>query len=188
MPSKSTPLDIYQFKVTLLGIEPPIWRRFQIARGETLGALHSVLQAVMGWGDEHLHQFEINKKIYGASSDKWSIIKKLNEDKVTLAKAIPELGTRFAYEYDFGDSWKHELVLEKMLPREEGVLYPRCLEGERHCPPEDCGGVWGYAEVLEAVAHPENPEYAERREWVGDDFDPELFNVDKVNMWLATLS
>ena len=94
---------------------------------------------------------------------------------------------RFIYEYDFGDSWQHEIVLEKTLEPEPGITYPRCIEGERACPPEDVGGIWGYAEFLDAISDPNHEDHDERVEWVGGEFDPEKFSVDKVNKELGEL-
>ena len=108
--------------------------------------------------------------------------------KVTLATLVRGEKAKFLYEYDFGDSWDHELLVEKVLPAEAEKRYPVCLTGKRACPPEDCGGIWGYASLLEAIRDPEHPEHDEMVEWVGDEFDPEAFDLDEVNRELHHLT
>jgi hypothetical protein len=107
---------------------------------------------------------------------------------VTLERLVPREKSKLLYEYDFGDSWDHELLVEKRLPLAAGKRYPVCLTGKRACPPEDCGGVWGYASVLEAIRDPEHPEHEEMLEWVGGEFDPEAFDLDEVNRELRHLT
>jgi hypothetical protein len=180
---------IYQFKVTLKESDPPIWRRIQVP-DSTLGELHEVLQVVMGWEDSHLHQFIVRGEYYGpldAEDAHWDM-EKDDEEEMSLSKIV-KMGrkTRFTYKYDFGDSWQHEIVLEKTLEPEPKVQYPRCVEGERACPPEDCGGVWGYAEFLEAIADPNHESHEDMLEWIGGEFDPEKFDLDAVNRELRKL-
>jgi Plasmid pRiA4b ORF-3-like protein len=174
---------IYQLKVTLNGSKPPIWRRFQVPGNVRLSQLHQVLQAVMGWSDSHLHQFLVGGTCYGQPHPELDEME--NENRVTLSEVAPTEGARFGYEYDFGDSWEHVLLVEKILPPEPGVTYPRCLTGKRNCPPEDCGGVWGYADFLEAIKDPQHPEHDELLEWVGEEFDPEAFDLVGLNEALA---
>jgi hypothetical protein len=179
---------IYQFKVTLKGIRPPIWRRFQVESHITFLDLHHILQAVMGWYGYHLHQFFVNG--YNLT-DRATLEESGYGDgdvaKSWLGKFVQQEGQKFVYEYDFGDSWEHELLLEKILEPEAGASYPRCLKGKRACPPEDCGGVWGYQELLEVLQDPEHPEYEEMREWVDEEFDPEVFDLEGVNQRLSRL-
>ena len=111
----------------------------------------------------------------------------IDEDSVTLREALPAEGKKFGYDYDFGDSWDHDVLVEKILPMEAGVVYPRCVKGKRACPPEDCGGIWGYEELLETLKDPASPEYEEMREWVGRDLDPEAFSQEAVNAMLARM-
>lgn len=181
--SKSRANQIYQIKITLQGSKPPIWRRVQVPADIRLSALHDVIQIVMGWGDEHLHQFLIGREYYGDErlADQGDVE---DESKVKLNALVKKEKERFLYEYDFGDSWEHRLDVEKILPAEPDVHYPRCVEGKRACPPEDCGGVWGYADLLEAIRDPAHPEYENMSEWVEDDFDPEAFDPDEVNALL----
>lgn len=178
--------DIYQFKVTLKGIYPPIWRRFQIPDG-TLGQLHEVLQEVMGWVDVHLHQFVIGDLFFGdlTQTDLDFAMDVLDEESVLISQLVAmDRKLWFDYDYDFGDCWEHELVLEKTLKPDPKLRYPRCLEGARACPPEDCGGIWGYVEFVEAKSDPRHDEHEAMNEWYPGDFDPEEFLVDEVNKLL----
>jgi len=177
---KPGPKLIHQIKITLQGIEPPIWRRFQVPADIRLSMLHGVIQDVMGWEDDHLHQFFIDGKCYGDArlADQEGVD---NEDRIKLNQVIQTKGGSFIYEYDFGDSWEHRLEVEEILFAEPDARYPRCVAGERACPPEDCGGVWGYADLLDAIKDPAHPEHEERSEWLDDDFDPEEFDLDGLN-------
>lgn len=181
---------IYQFKVTLKGSKPPIWRRFQMPDG-TLGQLHDVLQDVMGWTDSHLHQFIIRGEYHGVPpEDDLDFGMDMHDEEDTLISQVASSGgkVKFAYEYDFGDNWQHELVLEKILEPEPGSQYPRCLDGARACPPEDCGGVWGYVEFVEAMADPDHEAHDDLKEWIGGDFDPDRFSVEAINKELRRLT
>jgi hypothetical protein len=171
--------SIYQLKITLKDITPPIWRRVQVASNTPLGKLHEIVQQAMGWTNSHLHAFLIAGDRYGPpDSDGES--KDIDYRKIKLEDIAAE-GSRFSYEYDFGDDWGHELVVEKVLAPEPGVKYPICLAGKRACPPEDCGGPWGYAQLLEILADPKHEEHEERKEWLGDDFMPERFDLSLVD-------
>ena len=178
----STPKSVYQIKVTLVGSRPPIWRRFLVLDTTTLFRLHDILQIVMGWENYHLHMFTSNGQIYGdPEDDEYGDLRTKNEARFKLNQALGRGGSKFRYEYDFGDSWEHELIVEKILPAEKGVGYPLCVAGKRACPPEDVGGVWGYQRFLEAIDEPEHPEHDEYLEWIGGEFDPEHFDLDEVN-------
>lgn len=177
-----TPTSIYQIKVTLDDSKPPIWRRFLVADTATLSQLHTILQIVMGWEGYHLHMFDINGQIYGdPEDDETGLMETKNEARFKLNRLVGREGFKFRYEYDFGDGWSHNLLVEKILPAEEEALYPLCIKGKRACPPEDVGGVWGYDDFLEAIANPNHPERKEMLEWIGADFDPEFFDMDDVN-------
>jgi hypothetical protein len=174
---------IYQFKVTLKESDPPIWRRIQVPDC-TLGELHEVLQVVMGWEDYHLHQFLVRGESYGTLEPEDALwdMEKHDEEEMSIRQIVKmERKVRFTYEYDFGDSWQHEIVLEKMLEPEPKVKYPRCVEGAMACRPEDCGGVWGYSEFLEAIGNPKHESHEDMLEWIGGEFDPQKFSVDEVN-------
>jgi Plasmid pRiA4b ORF-3-like protein len=176
----SSPQIIYQLKITIKDIRPPIWRRVQVDSSTTLEQLHSIVQIVMGWEDYHLHSFSISGVEYGPSQAEWGAEIR-SEKSVKLSRVTGGEKFKFHYTYDFGDSWEHEILVEKELPASPDTRYPVCVTGKRACPPEDCGGSWGYRELLEILADPSNPEYGERVEWVGEDFDPNAFDLAEVN-------
>jgi hypothetical protein len=172
---------MHQFRVTLLDIKPAIWRRFQI-HDCTLAILHQHIQAAFGWWNYHLHQFLIDGKRYGLPDpEDFDIVDPMvDESAVLLSNLIPKSGrrSRWIYEYDFGDGWRHEVLFEGFPPTDPKAQYPLCLEGERACPPEDCGGVGGYAEYLAAITDPRDEEHNVMLEWRGP-FDPEAFDTKK---------
>ncbi len=182
------PADIYtyQTKVTLEDIKPLIWRRIQVTSATSLYRFHKILQTVMGWSDSHLHQFIIDDEHYGESHPDYSF-RMVNEKNVRLNQVVLEDKTKFYYEYDFGDSWYHKILVEKILPIEPDKQYPVCIKGKRACPPEDCGGVSGYYEFLEAIQDPDNPEHEHMLEWAGGSFDPEAFGLDEINQKLRII-
>jgi len=180
------PTSVHQLKITLTGIRPPIWRRLQVSSSMNLRRLHDVIQAAMGWTQSHLYQFEVGDMEYGEPDEEFGL--PIRSAKATpLRKVAPEPGAVFSYEYDFGDSWQHHIEVEKVLPLEPGVRYPRCLAGKRACPPEDVGGIFGYEEFLQAIRDPKHPEHESMLEWVGGAFDPEAFDLRAVNEQLAHL-
>lgn len=185
-PKKADDSAVYQLKVTLKGSKPPIWRRFQVRGSTTLAKLHRILQIVMGWEDYHLHQFIVGGVYYGVPDPDWDLDVK-SERWVKLEQVVSDVKDHFVYEYDFGDSWEHEIVVEKVVPPEPDVRYPICLTGKRACPPEDVGGIWGYPEFLEAIHNPEHPEHEAMLEWIGGAFDPEAFDLEAVNQALRRL-
>ena len=173
---------LYQFKITLLESQPPIWRRIQV-KNCTLDKLHERIQTAMGWTNSHLHQFEIDGERYGDPElidDGFEDFHAVDSTVTKINEIIPKDGKRFrfSYEYDFGDCWQHEVLFEGCLRAEKGQRYPICVEGERACPPEDVGGVWGYAEFLEAIADPKHEQHDDFVEWAGE-FDPEEFDAAK---------
>ena len=175
---------VYQLKVTLKGSKPPIWRRVQVKDNIRLGDLHSVIQCVMGWDGGHLHQFIHQGQYFGEPSDD-DCDRVADEEKVRLSDLHLRAKTKFVYEYDFGDGWMHDIVVEKTLSVEKGVDYPRCIDGKRACPPDDCGGIWGFYDMLQAVSDPKHPEHENLKEWLGDGFDEQAFSCDGVNVQLA---
>ena len=179
MPQARTKKDvsIYQLKVTLKGSKPPIWRRVQVKDNIRLGDLSVVLECVMGWDGGHLHQFIHQGQYFGAPSDD-DCGPVTDEDKVRLSDLHLRAKSKFVYEYDFGDGWMHDIVVEKTLPVEKGVDYPRCIDGKLACPPEDCGGIWGFYDMLQAMSDPKHPEHEDKKEWLGDKFDPEAFDLE----------
>jgi len=171
--------SIYRLKVTLRGSRPPIWRRFLVPADITLKRLHDSLQAVMGWTDSHLHQFTAKGVVYGTTDHEFGMVR-VSETRTTVAQILRRPKDRLMYEYDFGDSWEHDVVLEAVLPPGSG-RYPVVEGGRRACPPEDVGGISGYALFLEAIADPKHPEHAEMLEWIGGCFDPESFDSGETN-------
>lgn len=176
----STP--VYRIKVTLRGSRPPIWRRFLVRGDASLADLHKTLQIVMGWTDTHLYRFDIGGETYGEPDPDWDIGPPVRDARrVRLGQVLGGEDFRFEYVYDFGDYWEHVLMVERVLPAEEGAFYPVCLGGRGACPPEDCGGIWMYRELREALANPERPDHEEAVERLGPAFDPERFDLDEVN-------
>jgi len=174
-------MRIFQFKITLLGIEPPIWRRIQ-TKDCTLDKLHEHIRTAMGWTNSHLHHFIIDGVRHGDPEllcEGWEDKDPpVNSRRTKISKIVPANGKRFAfdYEYDFGDGWEHEVLFEGFLPAKKGVRYPLCVEGARACPPEDVGGIYGYQEYLEAMADPKHEEHDSYMEWSGP-FAPEAFDA-----------
>ncbi|MHC4699003.1 MAG: plasmid pRiA4b ORF-3 family protein, partial [Planctomycetota bacterium] len=172
---------LYQFKITLKDIRPPIWRRIQV-KDCSLDKLHEHIQTAMGWTNSHLHRFKIDDTLYGDPDllcEGWEDESSpVNSLETKVSTIIPEDGTqiRFEYEYDFGDGWEHEILFERCLQAEKGYRYPVCVEGERACPPEDVGGTYGYEEYLEAITDPEHEEHESFMKWRGP-FDPEAFDA-----------
>lgn len=178
---------VYQFKITLKGIKPPIWRRILVPETYTFWDLHVAIQDAMGWLDMHLHDFEIfspsagRKVIIGIPDEDFEIARKtLAGWKHKISGYFSMENKKAEYVYDFGDDWEHTVNLEKILPQEAEVNYPVCTAGKRSCPPEDCGGVWGYGDLLEIIANHDDERYEEMLEWLGEDFDPEYFDVTEI--------
>ena len=179
--------SVLRWQIWLADSDPPIWRRFQVSDQATLHHLHQVLQRVMGWQDKHLHAFEIRGDRYAPPFDP-PLEDTQDSTTVTLADFKFEPNSRFTYRYDFGDGWLHLLTLEGTLTADESLPVPHCLEGERACPPEDCGGVWGYEELLEQLSNPDDPDYEALLDRVDADFDPEFFPIEAVNQQLQNLA
>ena len=173
---------LYQFKVTLKDFHPPIWRRFQV-KSCTLDKLHERIQTAMGWTNSHLNHFKIGEQYYGDPLLMEEDFEEMGYEDSTTTKLddiLPRTGKpfRFEYEYDFGDSWHHEVLFEGCLRATPGTRYPVCIEGERACPPEDVGGTGGYARFLETIRDPDDEEYHDTLRWAGGSFDPAAFDAD----------
>ncbi len=177
---------IYQLKVTLNGARPPIWRRLLVPSFYSLKDLHDVLQVAMGWMESHLHQFVARGTLYGQPDAEFGI-GRINEKHVRLDEVLRTEKDAMTYEYDFGDGWEHKVILEKVIGNAEEEAAPSCIAGARACPPEDCGGVWGYANLLKVIADSSHPEHEEMLEWLGDGFDPERFDAPAINSVLARM-
>lgn len=178
-------MKIYQLNITILDSNPSIWRRVLIGDDTLLPDLHKIIQSVMGWTNSHMHQFIQRGVCYGAS-DPWGEMEVKNYEKIKVSSLLKKENDRLIYEYDFGDNWAHDIVLEKISEKEEGQYYPVCIDGENACPPEDCGGIWGYEDMLMILNNPGHEEYEDTLEWLGDDFDPQDFNKEEVNQLLQS--
>jgi len=176
---------ILSLKITLRGIRPRIWRRLVMPAASSLGDLHFAIQAAMGWDTSHLHVFKVGREHYG---DPEFVDEVSDEERLTLAAVRRSGINRFLYTYDFGDDWEHDVLIEKRAPRPDPAAPEVCVAGARKCPPEDCGGVFGYYDLLDALADPGHPGHAERLEWLEGAFDPEAFDLDAVNRRLAAHS
>ena len=186
--STSTGRTVHRVKVTLRGSKPPIWRRLEVPSGITLHKLHHVIQAAIGWQDYHLWVFETPSGDYGLPDPELGHRSAASKKLESIAR---QRGDRLRYTYDFGDGWDHDIVVEEVVTAEPGVSYPRCVTGRRAGPPEDCGGVWGYQDLIDVLANPAHKEHAERVEWLGlasaAEFDPARFDLDNVNNALSDL-
>jgi hypothetical protein len=176
---------VYQFKISLKGIKPVIWRRILVPETYTFWGLHVAIQDAIGWTDSHLHEFVIRDPATGAQEeigipDEDGELEILPGWQRKIASYFSKEKPSAMYVYDFGDDWVHTVKLEKVLPREKGVSYPLCVGGEKACPPEDCGGVHGYQQLVEILMDPTHEEYEEMNEWAGKDFDPERFDPKRV--------
>jgi len=183
------PIPIYQLKIVLREISPPVLRILQIKGNANLGKLHDYIQGVMGWQDYHLHEFTIKGKRYRSEEQMYETIDDtdiFDESSYRLNKLLHE-GDTFTYEYDFGDCWEHDICVEKILPPQEGVHYPICVYGECACPPEDSGGTSGYEDLLYVLNDPDHEDHEHYSEWAGEDFDPEKFDLKEVNRNLANI-
>lgn len=173
---------VFQLRITLDDVVPTVWRRLLVPATVRLVKLHDIFQAAMGWTNSHLHSFTIGGELYGMHFDDYPE-HEIDEKEVTVLRAIGE-HRRFSYEYDFGDSWEHEVVVEDFVRTPRGLKHAVCLDGQNACPPEDCGGVGGYAELLEVLADPEHEEHDHLMGWVGGAFDATFFDLAGVNVAL----
>lgn len=173
---------IHQLKITLSHVKPPIWRQVQVSEDVSLFRLASILISVMGWHGGHLHQFRVNGKFYGIPDEEYGDdMETFDEREASLKDILKQGNEQFVFEYDFGDGWDHVVKVEKAVEFEQDIEYPRCIKGARQCPPEDCGGPYGYAEFLKAISDPKHSEHESMREWIGREFDPEEFNIDNLS-------
>ncbi len=177
--------QVYQFKITLNEIVPLIWRRIQVPENYSFWDLHVAIQDAMGWLDYHLHAFRIYKKDMrkfmeiGIPDDSGYQEGIIPGWEVSLLFFFKKEGITAEYEYDFGDSWRHEIIFEGYFLKEKGTKYPRCIGGERSCPPEDCGGAGGYYDILKILKKKRGKEYQETMEWLGGKYDPDYFDPNK---------
>jgi len=181
---------VYQFKISLRDCKPLIWRRIQV-QDCTLDKLHESIQTAMGWTNSHLHHFRVGKQLYGdpeVMQENFEDLGYKDSTKTMISNILPVDGKRFSfsYEYDFGDSWEHEIRFEGACEPTAASKCPVCIEGERACPPEDCGGVWGYADLLEAINDKKHERHDELLEWLGESFDPDAFDSHEATERMKT--
>ena len=183
--------QLFQLKIVLLGGEPAVWRRLQVPGDAKLDWLHAVLQVGIGWTNSHLHQFKVGETCYSDTRHHAAEFESdpeiLEESTFALRQIAPREGDVFRYEYDFGDSWEHEITVEKILPISTASSFALCLDGDRSCPPEDCGGIPGYEDLLKILKNRKHPEHKSMKEWLGRPFDAAAFDREKTNLWLRKL-
>jgi hypothetical protein len=182
-PKKPATAGVLSLKVTLRNTKPPVWRRVLMPESMTLADLHLATLAAMGWYGGHLHDFDVGGRRYGdpSETDDFDDDFVADESRMRLSALVRSAVRRFLYTYDFGDRWEHDILIEKAPPTGAVEALPACVAGKRNCPPEDCGGPWGYAELLEILADPAHPQHDEQLQWVGGEFDPEEFWVAGAN-------
>ena len=179
---RSQPRHAWQIRIELRRIRPPVWRRVLVSEKATLPRLHEVIQDAFGWLDYHLHEFIVHGVRYGdPENDEYGELDLQDEALARLRSLGLQEGERFEYVYDFGDNWKHSLWLEKVLTVDKSTRLPACLGGARSCPPEDVGGVGGYAEFLDAIADSAHPQHGQYLTWAGGAFDPEAFDLGEAD-------
>lgn len=184
---------IVQLKITLEWSKPPIWRRVLVDKSITFLALHLVIQAAMGWENDHLYEFKVGGQRIGEPDEEdfgssfGNRQPPLNAEETTLESLITAARQKFTYEYDFGDGWQHQITAEKFLPGDKHLSYPACTDGALNCPPEDCGGIPGYYHLLEVITNKRHPGRKDMLEWLGGSFDPDYFDMDETNKKLRRL-
>ena len=191
MKTSETSGDIYQLKITLVGSSnPPIWRRILAPASMSLAQLHDAIQLVFGWQECHLHEFTAGHERYGPpdpDDDFGGLPPPTSERKTKLPAVLGWVKARLNYTYDFGDGWEHAIVTEKILAPDAALAYPICTAGKGHCPPEDCGGLGGYYDLLKVLSNPKDPEYAGMLEWVGGPIDKHDFSVADADERLGSM-
>ena len=173
---------VRQLKVTLRQVRPPVWRRLLIDSSWTLAKLSGALETAMGWYGGHLHAFDSDGVMYGQLDPDWDV---RDVRKVRVGDLLAGVGSKMRWDYDFGDGWEHDVVVEAIVDRDPKLRYPHCVAGRRACPPDDCGGPYGYAEMLEALGDTGHPRHEETAEWMSPRFDPAYFNAREINLLLG---
>ena len=174
---------VHRLKITLRSVKPPVWRRIEVASDTTLGELSPMLEGVMGWFGGHLHAFDVEGTDYSPPNPDWDS-GDLYENKYRLDDVLPTVGAKMRWDYDFGDGWQHNVLVEAITPAESGLTYPLCLTGKRACPPEDCGGPWGYAGLLRAMRDRQYPDREDLLAMVPPGFDPARFDLHSAQVTL----
>jgi hypothetical protein len=178
---------IYQLKITLVDIHPPIWRRVLMPADVKLPKLHRYFQTIMGWENYHLHSFSVGDAIYSEPDPDYDDSRNINERRVRLLDIAGMGQPAFIYTYDYGDNWRHEVTVEKVLTADPDDNYPLCIGGKRACPPEDCGATSGYDHFLQALADPHHEDHEQLRGWIGGIFDSEGFDLNSINRALRKI-
>lgn len=184
--------QILQLKITLEGTKPPIWRRVLVKSDASFYDLHHIIQIVMGWTDSHMFEFRVfDYRIGIVDDDFFDPIfgggGNIDASSAVLEGVITEPKEKFKYEYDFGDGWVHHILLEKILPEDKETKYPVCIAGKLNCPPEDCGGVFGFYQLLEIIKNKRHPDREDMLYWLGGHYDPDDFDMVLVNDMLEDL-
>jgi len=184
--------EIIQLKITLEWTSPPIWRRVLVDKNTTFFEFHQIIQVLMGWEDAHLYEFNIKdlrigERPEGFDHTVFRFCDDRDDKKETLGNHIKAVKEKFKYIYDFGDNWTHKIVVEKFLPRDASLNYPICIKGKMNGPVEDCGGVYGFYELLDTISDENDPEREEALDWLGEDYDPEHFDKDGINAMLGVI-
>lgn len=173
---------IHRLRIELRDVKPTIWRRIEVPSTYTFWDLHCAIQEAMGWFDSHLHDFRVGpRRDVVVSTDDEDMPGALVEWETPISDHLAKKGDRALYTYDFGDDWRHDISVVAIAPQAAGAKYPVCVDGRRACPPEDCGGPWGYADMIAALADPMDVQHQEMRDWAGADFDPEKFDKGAVS-------
>jgi hypothetical protein len=175
------PANILQLKITLNRIKPPIWRMVEVKDDITFYELHHVIQIAMGWWNAHLFEFRVGGYKIGITEDGMAPEGTLESKEVKLSRLLDAEKMKFEYLYDFGDNWVHEISVEKITPVNKNKTYPACIGGKRNCPPEDIMGFPGYNNLVKIMKDKNHPEYLGMLEWLGEEYDPEYFDLKETN-------
>ena len=177
---------VYQFMIMLHRVQPAVWRRIHVPKSYSFWDLHVAIQDAMGWLDYHLHEFTIVnpetrlQETIGIPDDDFEMSPTRASWETKIDRYFTDRNTTAEYKYDFGDGWQHSITFEDVFPRSKGTRYPICTDGRSSCPPEDCGGAWGYEDFLRKIRDPDHPEHMEMLQWVGGSFDPDRFDPGSV--------
>lgn len=174
-----------QVKIMLKDSKPPIWRRIWIEDDITFLEFHNIIQDAMGWYSAHLYEFQIGRLHIGVPYEE-SYTEITDSLEILVHEILKKKGDKILYTYDFGDDWRHDIIVEKAEPLVSTDIVPICIKGKGNCPPEDCGGVWGYQHLREIVKDKKHPEYEEMLEWLGGDLYLEPFDIEDVNLRLES--